>query len=302
MKKILSLILVSLLAVCSLGVITATAATTQSSPAPLAAEEQGKLYLVPGTYVEGGQTVENEVPTGATKLSAAECEAIFTQNAYLCTVERGAKLPVPISTRKDKEGNPYCFNGWWTIKNATVTYYKSMPKVTEPTFFYADWRADLSQHKDPIIPDGVVAAEPNHYLELKHADGTTENVKLIRGFTNISSAENLGYQFAAELKVEGLELKPGDSFVVYTTGLKESDKAEKSPIGGSNKQWSIDLEASTEKENDTKDFLSAPESAYYLAEPRIEYIGEEAGQYNLYIKYFSGGSIMAVYMEPMGLV
>ncbi len=290
------------MAVCSFGVMTASADTTQYSPAPLAeTATQSKLYLVPGTYLSGGQTVENTVPSGATKLSASECEAIFTDNAYLCTLDRGSKLPVPTSTRKDKDGNAYCFNGWWTIKDATVTYYKSVPKLTETTFFYADWRADLSQRKDPIIPDGGTIVEPNHYLVLQHADGTTENVKLIRGFTNISSAETLGYAFAAELKVEGLELKQGDSFVVYTTGLKDSDKAEKSPIGGSNKRWSITLEASTQKDNDTKTYLSALDSAYYTVEPRVTYILETAGVYNLYIKYFSGGSNMAVYMEPMGL-
>jgi len=305
MKKILALILVNILVLGGTGTIAAAATAEPSPETRIEAEAsvQNKLYLVPGTYKSAGEKKLNTiVASGTKKLSDGECEEIFTENAYVCTKAAGEKLPTPRSTRKDKEGNAYVFNGWWSIVEGTVTYFKTVPELAETTFLYADWRADLSQRKDPIIPDEGEKAEPNHYLMLKHADGTEERVTLIRGFTNLSNAETLGYAFAAEIKIEGLDLKPGDSFMVYTTGLvKDSDKAELSPIGGSNQMWTIDLEASGEKDNDTNTYLSALTSAYFTVDPVITYKYETAGTYNLYIKYFSKGSKMAVYMEPMGL-
>ena len=66
--------------------------------------------------------------------------------------------PKPKSTRKDKDGNDYSFNGWWAIVDATVTYFDVVPDVTESIYLYADWRADLSQRKDPVKPEegGIV--------------------------------------------------------------------------------------------------------------------------------------------------
>lgn len=307
MRKILALTLVSIMLLCSSSVMVATAETvepTANLQAETAATEQNNLYLVPGTFMSAGKKRTNTiVASGVKKLTDDECAEIFTENAYLCTKATGDKLPVPKSTRKDKNGNDYTFNGWWTIIDATVTYFETVPNLTETTYLYADWRADLSQRMDPVIPEEGEKVEPNHYIILKHVDGTEEKVTLIRGFTNLSTAETLGYAFAAEIKVEGLDLQPGDSFTVYTTGLvKDSTKAELSPIGGSNQMWSIDLEASGDKDNDTKTYLSAKTSAYYTEDPVITYIYETSGTYNLYIKYFVGGSKMAVYMEPMGLV
>ncbi len=306
MKKILALTLTSILVLGGSGAAFATAATAQPSPevqAETTATAQSGVYLVPGTYTSGGKKKLNTITaSGVKKLTDEECEAIYTENAYVCTRAKGEKLPKPQSTRKDKEGNAYTFNGWWAIVDATVTYFDTVPDTSEVLYLYADWRADLSQRMDPVNPEEGQKVEPNHYLILKHEDGTEEKVTLLRGFTNLSTAETLGYAFAAELKVEGLDLQPGDSFMVYTTGLnKNSTTAELSPIKGSDQMWSIELEASGQKENDTKDYLSAETRAYYTVDPVITYISETAGTYNLYIKYFSKGSKMAVYMEPMGL-
>ncbi len=306
MKKILALILVNLLLIIGAGGTVAAVALTdnllEQTLQTQAAEN--KIYLVPGVYKSGDNKKLNTITaSGVKKLDDAECEAIYTENAYVCTKAVGEKLPTPRSTRKDKNGEPYRFNGWWAIVEGTVTYYQTVPSMTEQTFLYADWRADLSQRKDPVIPDIGEKVEPNHYIIVKHADGTEDKVTLIRGYTNLSNAETLGYARPAEIKIEGLELKPGDSFIVYTTGLnKGSDKAEIAPVGGSNQMWNIDLEASGEKINDTKTYLSANTSAYYTVDPVITYIYETAGTYSLYIKFFSGGSKMAVYMEPLGLV
>lgn len=307
MKKIFALILVNVMIMCFSGTMVATAESVEQPPevhSEVTASEQGNLYLVPGTFKSDGKTKLNTVTaSGVKKLTDDECAEIFTENAYLCTKAKGDKLPIPKSTRRDKAGNAYSFNGWWAIVDATVTYFDTVPEHTETMYLFADWRADLSQRMDPVIPEEGEKVEPNHYIIIKHEDGTEEKVTLIRGFTNLSSAETLGYSFAAEIKVQGLELNPGDSFMVYTTGLvKDSDKAELSPICGSNQLWSIDLEASGDKDNDTKTYLSAKTSAYYTEDPVITYIYETSGTYDLYIKYFAGGSKMAVYMEPMGLV
>lgn len=306
MKKILALTLTSIFLLGGSGAAVATAATAE--PCNVQAEQpasaQGNLYLVPGTYISGGKKKMNTITaSGVRKLTDVECNELYTENAYICSRAKGEKLPKPKSTRKDKDGNDYSFNGWWAIVDATVTYFDVVPDVTESIYLYADWRADLSQRKDPVKPEEGDKVEPNHYMVLKHADNTEERITLLRGFTNLSTAETLGYAFAAELKVEGLELKPGDSFMVYTTGLvKDSNKAELSPIGGAiDQMWSIDLEKSGEKENDTADYLSAETRAYYTVDPVITYVCETEGVYNLYIKYFSKGSKMAVYMEPMGL-
>ena len=307
MKKILALTLSGILVLGGSGIAIAASATEEGSAAPeiqaeSTANTQSNLYLVPGVYTADGEKKLNGIDSGATKLTDEQCEEIFTENAYLCTLTKGAALPVPTSERKDKDGVAYSFNGWWTIVDATVTYFETVPEITETTYLYADWRADLSQRKDPVAPEEGMIVEPNHYIMLKHSDGTEQKVTLIRGFTNLSTAETLGYGFAAELKIEGLTLNPGDTFMVYTTGLVNSDKAELSPVcDGTFTRWTIDLEASSEKDNDTKTYLSAQASAYYTVDPVITYKYDTEGTYNLYIKYFSKGSKMAVYMEPIGL-
>ncbi|MCX4287112.1 MAG: hypothetical protein OSJ68_07500, partial [Clostridia bacterium] len=65
--------------------------------------------------------------------------------------------------------------------------------------------------------------------------------------------------------------------------------------------WSVVLEISGEYVIDTAVCLAAEARAYYTVDPVITYVCETEGVYNLYIKYFSKGSKMAVYMEPMGL-
>lgn len=299
MKKILALTLTGMLALGGGGAVIASA---QPAPENLPATqesvaEKGKLYLVPGTYIADGIKVENTVD-GAQKLAAEECDAIFTENAYVCTLAEGAALPAPASERVDKDGNAFAFNGWWTISDATVTYFDKVPALTENTFLYADWRADLSQRKDPIIPDPGVVIEPNHYMNIKRAaTGETEKIVLRKAFTNMTSAENLGYQFAVELVAEGLQLSPGDTISVYTTGLTNDEKAVITPILDANEQRDIQLEASGDGSNDTNDYLTADAGSKRRA-PVITYIGEETGTFNIYIKYFSKGSTMTVYMEP----
>ena len=294
MKKILTLTLICLLLLSSTGFAIAAAVTNDSS-ASQARATVPQVYLVPGTYMSGGSKVENTISSGATKLTAAECDAIFTENAYLCTLSTGDKLPTPNSQRKDKDGNKYTFNGWWTIVDATVTYFDKVPAFTVTTFLYADWRADLSQRMDPIIPEGGEIVEPNHYLSITHADKTTEIIALLKGATDQLNAEQLGYGYAVQLFKEGLELKPGDVISVYTTGLGDG-KVQIAPIGEHTSR-EINLEADINKGNYTSNYFTADKGSARRT-PTLTYNASTAGRYNIYIKFFNGGNIMAVYMEP----
>lgn len=293
MKKIVALTLTGVIALA--GAATFAACTTDSPDL----SPQENLYFVPGTYVSNGEKVENEISSGATKLSEEVCASMNTENVYRCALGAGQALPVPTSARVDKDGVPYTFNGWWSIVNATVTYYDKVPTVTTTTFLYADWRADLSQCKDPIIPDAGVVVEPNHYMSVVRAEsGETERITLRKAFTNMMNAETLGYLYPVELVAEGFELCPGDVITVYTTGLKDSEEAVISPVLDSSRKRSINLESSGDGSNVTADYLQAADLSSYATRPTVTCIAEEVGYYNIYIKYFSGGSIMAVYMEP----
>lgn len=300
MKKILALTLTGLLVIACSGM--AVTATAQGNDLPSAQSEaatrQINLYLVPGTYVSGGKKVENGISSGATKLTPDECAEIFTENAYLCTLSKGAALPVPTSKRVDKNGVAYKFNGWWSIVDATVTYFDKVPGLSETTYLYADWRADLSQRKDPIIPDPGVEIEAAHYLSIKRKEtGETEKITLRKAYTNVGNAETLGYSSPVELYAEGLELSPGDVITVYTTGLTASEKAVISPILNGSNSREINLESSGDGSNVTADYLSA-DAGSQRRNPTVTCIAEATGYYNIYIKYFSKGSVMAVYMEP----
>ena len=183
MKKILTFVLISALLLGGSATAVSLKASAESSPAEQSeavAEKQHKLYLVPGTYTAEGVKVENAVSDGASKLTAEECAAIMTENAYLCSLSAGDALPVPTSGRTDKNGVAYRFNGWWSIVDATVTYFDKMPELSETLFLYADWRAELSQRKDPVIPDESTAAIPANYMSIKRAATGKEEIITLR--------------------------------------------------------------------------------------------------------------------------
>lgn len=299
MKKILALTLTSLIALGGTGIVVS--ATTAGNTAPLSGTEaveaaQNNLYLVPGTYISNGVKVENTLPSGAQKLSKEQCEEIFTDNAYICTLSTGEALPTPASTRKDKEGNAYSFNGWWSIVDATVTYFDKVPTLSETTYLYADWRADLSQRMDPVEPDPEVVVEPNHYMEITHTDGTKDKITLRQSSTDVSSALHLGYGHPVQLSTQ-FTLNPGDIIKIYTTGLNDSEKPDVAPLLGAGNSSEIQLESNGTGTNRTADYLLADEGSK-RREPSLTYIAEQTGTYNIYIKFFGDGSTMAVYMEP----
>ena len=301
MKKFLALTLTGLIAIGGSGLALAANALAETTPENPAVQEEENvsspvLYLVPGTYKEGGNTVENAISSGADKLSAEECAAILTDNAYLCSLEKGEALPVPTSERKDKSGNPYKFNGWWTIVDATVTYYDKMPEITETTYLYADWRADLSQRKDPVIPDEGNVALPKHYMAVTRAKtGDVERLTLRVSGTEMVSAEDLGYGRAVQLYNGWFTLSPGDTISVYTAGLGEKDEILPMPLKVGTQQQ-IELEIGSDG-TDTGKFLN-----YDLAGevPTLTYKKSMTTHaFRVYIKFYASGSRMTVYMEQM---
>ena len=290
MKKFISIFLISMLLLCSTGLTVALAATSSSNDSSVLAE-QGPLYLVPGD--------SGAISSGARKLTQAECDEIFTSNAYLCTLSAGAALPKPTTTKTDKDGHPYTFNGWWSIVDATITYFDAVPEVSEPMFLYADWRADLSQRQDPAKPNGSVATVA-HYMEIKRAaTGETETLVLRVGGTDMQSAETLGYDGPVQLYNDWFELSKGDVITVYTRGLGvDKNKVQAAPVKG-NLDRTITLESSGDGLNVTADFLKSTVPSSALRAATLTCIAEETHHYRIYIKFYMGGSNMAVYMELM---
>lgn len=298
MKKFLIAILSCIFAFGCFGAAPAVSAPLGDSAPAFDTGVGANVYLVPGTYMQGGVKVENTVSSGVQKLTPEQCEVIFTENAYLCTLDVGAALPAPASNRVDKAGNPYSFNGWWTIVDAMITYFDTVPDAEETVFLYADWRADLSQRMDPVEPDPEVVVEPNHYMLITRADGgVEEKITLRKSATDVSSALDLGYGSPVQLYAQ-FTLHPGDRFTVYTTGLSSSEKPVKAPYADKNNPTRhFNLEANGAGTNDTANFLSAS-GTNYRENPVLTYIAENSGTYNIYIKFFGAGETMNVYMEP----
>lgn len=285
MKKIISLFLTGALA------LTGAAALTSCKNT-----EETNLYFVPGTYVEDGEKVENVISSeGAKALTAKQCSKIKSDNVYLCTLEAGEALPVPTSGRVDKDGNPYTFNGWWTIVDATVTYFETVPEITETTYLYADWRADLSQRKDPVEPEESTAVQPRYYMSILRAETQeTEIVSLLISGTDISNAETLGYSAPVQLYNEWFELNPGDEISVYTVGISDSEEAQLAPVSVGGSKTTITLEKSGTENNNTADYLETSGNTTVVYKETLQ-----PRHFRIYIKFYDKGATMTVYMQPM---
>lgn len=284
MKKFLALTLTGALALASAVSLSACNA-----------EPEINLYVVPGIYYNSdGEKTANTVPSGATPLTEEACAKINTENAYICTLPEGEDLPVPVSERVDSDGNAYTFNGWWTIVDATVTYFDTVPKIKETTFLYADWRADLSQRKDPVESDESNTVQPRYYMSIERAaTETTETVTLLVSGTDVPNAEKLGYSSPVQLYNEWFELNEGDKISVYTAGLG-SDEAQFAPVEVTGKEKIVNLESSSDEGNDTRDYLEKNED--YTVTYKT---GLPSKHFRIYIKFYDGGATMNIYMQPM---
>ena len=126
MKKSLKILSLALSATLAIGMTTGLAFTAsalggnEAVPAPVAeTKAQAQVYLVPGE----GNSLEG------TPLSAEETAALHMEGSVYKAGAAGTQLPTPTTTKTDKNNTPFTFNGWWTVVDATVTYFETVPEV-----------------------------------------------------------------------------------------------------------------------------------------------------------------------------
>lgn len=280
----------ALSAVLSLGAVSGVAYSVSNAEEiePYAQAAEQAIYLVPGNYVNGdGETVYNTV-AGATKLTDGECTAIHTPNAYLCEVETGETLPAPATERTG-----VTFNGWWAIKNAEVVYYDTVPETDGTLFLYADWRAELSQPKDPVNPPEESEVFLKDYLEItRKKTGKTEKVGLFVSATDVPNAVQAGYGGPVQFYNEWFYLSPGDTLKVYVSGVYGSQAA--GPM--------IAPQLRNGKEGTQLEISGTSNTGQFIRSSRTEEkvfdcVATAEHPYRVYIKFYDAGGTMTIYME-----
>lgn len=285
MKKILTLILTGALVLGGGAALTPpTAAQAADSVAAVAATEtQAAVYLVPG---EGGSVAN------AAKLSDGERQALFLETDAYLAGNAGAALPAATTTRTGADGAVLAFNGWWTIVDATVTYYETVPEVKEPTFLYADFRADLSQRKDPVNPPADAEVAVEHYLKIhRAATDKDEIVGLFVSATDVPNAVQAGYGGPVQFYNEWFELAPGDTMEVYVSGVY-APAAGGPKIAPQERNFKLGVDLEYNSVNRTGDYLTQDGVVTrYRCKASATHI------YRIYIKFYDAGGWMTIYME-----
>lgn len=296
MKKILSLAMAVTLTAVAAGSVGAVAFAVGTPAAQ--AEETAAVYLVPG---------EGHALTGLEKADAASLNMegdVYKAGAV------GSTLPTPTTEQTDAEGNAFVFQGWWYIVDATVTYTETVPEVTETTYLYADFRAALSQHRDPEPPAEAESVALGDHIHIEHTDtGEVEDIPLRVSGTDFSTAEQAGHGHAVQWFNEYFELRPGDHVQFWMTGV-QAKTPQCAPIttwdpSGFNKAG---YEFATSGQNKTGDWLypynynpergpGGSNAFQYVKEPTFEYIGKEAHYFRIYLKIFDGGGWLNIYLE-----
>ena len=304
-KKVLSLLIVGCLC-CSLlsfG-LTATAESNGETGGAIPAEETfGKVYLVPGEYMdyETNQIVYNTVP-GAQQLSADECSSLFIDgNVYLAGAE-GSELPSAETEKKDGSGKDFVFNGWWAIEDDVVTYFDVVPGTTEDMYLYADFRAELSQPMNPIQPSESEKEDVLNYMSVKRAaTGETEIIPLFVSATDVSNAVGSSYYGGpVQFYNEWFVLSPGDEVEYFVTGIYGSEPQIAPQIRA--QRCNITLEISGVSNTASwlghKNITSGQD---YMTgkRPTLYYKGTEEHHFRVYIKFYDEGGTMTIYMENM---
>ena len=321
--KILSLILGLSIAVGATAGMTAVAsaesgvdaapAAPQASVATIAeTKAAAQVYLVPGE----GNSLEG------TPLTAEETAALHMEGKVYKAGAAGSALPTPTTTKTDRTGASFAFNGWWYIKDATVTYVDVVPAEDEITYLYADFRAALSQHSDPVAPAGDTATStPEHYMRVVRAEtGEVELIPLHVSGTDVSNAVHAKYTGPVQWYNEWFVLYPGDVVSYWFTGIYGS-----TPMYGPRPRHtpqSCDILLNSSGQygttgqymqfyNDDAALLDDAQQSrkYFTANslgeaPALSYTGPMATQayvFRIYIQFYDEGGHMTLYMENLSL-
>lgn len=274
MKKIITIAATaSLIAAC----VTGAALSGTAAELPSSETESVQVYLVPGA----GNTL--------TGLEKADSDALNMEGDVYVAGKAGSTLPTPATTKTDGKGNAFTFNGWWYIVDATVTYTETVPEVTETTYLYADFRADLSQRKDPVAPQGGEAQEDKNYLIITHADGTEDKIPLLVSGTDVADAMDAGYGNPVQFFNEWFTLQKGDLIKVYVTGIYEGDDPVWAPKDGG-----VTFEGGGKSVS--SDWVGTYDRTGGYT---MYYIPEETHIFRVYIKFKSSGKTMTFYIEKL---
>ncbi len=276
----------------------------QEAVAPIAETKAApQVYLVPGE----GNSLEG------TPLTAEETKKLNMEGAVYKAGATGSQLPTPTTTKKDKSNTPFTFNGWWTIVDATVTYFTAVPEVEEDTYLYADFRAALSQHREPVAPSaGSGQVTYSNYMKITRAEtDTIEYVPLYVSGSDVPNAVQAGLGKPVQWYNEWFTLAPGDLISFYVSGVYGGQPVAAPRVAGGMNQCQMTLESSGQY-GKTAMYLQPVNGdygsttffdAYAKNEaPVMSYTGEYAKRehaFRCYIKFYNEGGTMTLYMENM---
>ena len=282
--------------------------TAQSGTATIAeTTAEAQVYLVPG---------EGNALSG-TKLTEAELTALHMEGDVYKAGAVGSALPTPTTTKKDKSNNLFAFNGWWTIVDATVTYYTTVPEVEENTYLYADFRAALSQPQAPVAPAASEGTTYKDYMLVTRAE--TDAVEYIPLYVSGSDVPNAvgrsAYGGPVQWYNEWFTLAPGDTISFYISGVYGNQPMACPRAAGSPRRCHMTMESSGQY-GLTPQFLSSVNgdggyqaggddffNALAAGEaPVFAYEGTYAKRehnFRCYIKFYDEGGTMTLYMENM---
>ncbi len=302
MKKILTVAIATMLsAACVTGAAVSAAATADAPAAPAA--ETAQVYLMPGSWYDGtaAETKYNTVE-GLTALNAAEKEALHLEaeeNVYKAGAA-GSVLPTPKTEKKDASSKPFVFQGWWYIVDATVTYTETVPEANGDLYLYADFRAEASQRHDPVAPPETIGAGDKNFMEVLHADGTTEYLPLLVSGSDSPNITQMGYGVYVQFFNEYFELRHNDRLSVYLTDISEGGDEEPAcyPKPSSSGSFSVSLETNGSGTNRSSDYLTE-DSAMTKERGKLTlaFMSTESMTFRVYFKIATSGALN-VYIEP----
>ena len=246
-------------------VLSAACMTGMALSVDGAQENKAAVYLVPGTWYDfESKETKNNTVAGLTALTEEEKAALHLEaqpNVYRAGAE-GETLPVPVTEKTDAEGEPFVFQGWWYIRNASVTYTETVPAASENLYLYADFRAALSQRSEPKDPPEQIGGGEKNFLLVTHEDGSQDVVPLLVSGTDVWNVYDMGYGSKVQFFNEYFSLRKNDRIKVYLTDISDSEKHDDKPVpypkpnvGPTYKYFSFTLESSGS--NKTSDYLFA---------------------------------------------